>query len=85
MDDCSRRNFLYLAGAGALAGAASQGGFKDNRRFLRQCLRTRSTRFEARSPVALVRGEETPEERYPGPACSGQGDSGRRSNGKSTW
>lgn len=58
MDHCSRRNFLYLAGAGALAGAASQGRLQGQQEIPPAVPATPIYPFEARSPVALVKGED---------------------------
>jgi uncharacterized protein (DUF362 family) len=58
MDDCSRRNFLYLAGAGALAGAASQGRLQGQQEIPPAVPAIPIYPYETRSPVALLKGED---------------------------
>lgn len=58
MDQCSRRNFLYLAGAGALAGAASQGRLQGQQEIPPPVPALPIYPYEARSPVALLKGED---------------------------
>jgi len=58
MRDFSRRNFLYLTGAGALAGAASQERLRGQDQIPPAVPATPIFPFEARSPVALVKGED---------------------------
>jgi len=58
MDQCSRRNFFYLAGAGALAGAASQGRIQAQQEIPPAVPAMPIYPYEARSPVALLKGED---------------------------
>jgi len=58
MDRCSRRNFLYLAGAGALAGAASQGRLQGQQEIPPPVPAIPIYPYETRSPVALLKGED---------------------------
>jgi uncharacterized protein (DUF362 family) len=58
MDQCSRRNFFYLAGAGALAGAASQGRLQAQQEIPPPVPALPIYPYEARSPVALLKGED---------------------------
>ena len=58
MNDFSRRNFLYLTGAGALAGAASQGRLQGQQEIPPAVPASPIYLYEARSPVALVKGED---------------------------
>ena len=58
MNHCSRRNFLYLTGAGALAGAASQGRLLGQQEIPPAVPATPVYPYEARSPVALLKGDD---------------------------
>jgi uncharacterized protein (DUF362 family) len=58
MNDFSRRNFLYLAGAGALAGAASQGRLEAQVDIPPAVPTGPIYPYEARSPVSLVKGDD---------------------------
>ncbi len=58
MKDFSRRNFLYLTGAGALAGAASQGRLQGQQEIPPAVPAPPIYPFDLRSPVALVKGED---------------------------
>lgn len=58
MSEYSRRNFLYLTGAGALAGAASQGRLQGQQEFPPPVPASPIYPYEARSPVALFKGED---------------------------
>ena len=58
MRDFSRRNFLYLTGAGALAGAASQGSLPGQQAIPPAVPASPIYPYEARSPVALFKGED---------------------------
>lgn len=58
MNEFSRRNFLYLTGAGALAGAVSQGRLQGQPAIPPPVAALPVYPYEARSPVALVKGED---------------------------
>src|ERR1017187_1889858 len=58
MSDCSRRNFFYLAGAGALAGAASQGRLQGQQEIPPPVAAVPIYPYEARSPVSLLKGDD---------------------------
>ena len=57
MNECSRRNFLYLAGAGALAGAAAQ-DLRAQAEIPPPVPAPSIYPYESRSPVALVKGDD---------------------------
>ncbi|MEO8596024.1 MAG: DUF362 domain-containing protein [Candidatus Solibacter sp.] len=58
MNDCSRRNFLHLAGAGALAGAASQNTVYGQADIPPAVPGPSIYPYESRSQVSLVKGED---------------------------
>jgi uncharacterized protein (DUF362 family) len=56
--DFSRRNFFYLTGAGALAGVAMQRRLQGQQEFPPPVATSPIYPYDARSPVALVKGED---------------------------
>jgi uncharacterized protein (DUF362 family) len=58
MNDHSRRNFLYLAGAGALAGAASQASLYGQQEIPAAVPAAPIFPYESRSPVSLIKGDD---------------------------
>ena len=58
MNEYSRRNFLYLTGAGALAGAASQGRLQGQQEIPPPVAAVPIYPYEARSPVSLLKGDD---------------------------
>jgi uncharacterized protein (DUF362 family) len=58
MNEYSRRNFLYLTGAGALAGAASQGRLQGQQEIPPPVAAVPIYPNEARSPVSLLKGDD---------------------------
>ena len=58
MNHFSRRNFFYVAGAGALAGVASQGRLQGQQEIPPAVPASPIYPYESRSPVALVKGED---------------------------
>src|ERR1039457_915962 len=58
MNEYSRRNFLYLTGAGALAGAASQGRLQGQQELPPPAAPVPIYPYEPRSPVSLLKGDD---------------------------
>ena len=58
MNHFSRRDFFYVAGAGALAGVASQGRLQGQQEIPPAVPASPIYPYESRSPVALVKGED---------------------------
>src|ERR1039457_5667485 len=58
MNNCSRRNFLYMTGAGALAGAASRTSLYGQQEIPAPVPAPSIFPYESRSPVSLVKGDD---------------------------
>ena len=58
MNNCSRRNFLYTTGAGALAGAASRTSLYGQQEIPAPVPAPSIFPYESRSPVSLVKGDD---------------------------